>query len=214
VFEVFQNTTPLVEPLSIDEAFLDVTGLRRLRGEPEAIARRLRRDVAEQVGLPISVGLARTKFLAKIASAVAKPDGLTVVPAGTELDFLHPLQVERLWGVGEVTAAALHNARIHTVADVAALSEGELAQLVGSSAGRKLHALAHDTDPRTVQVGRCRGSVGAQHSLGRTTPTASELDVVLLGLVDRVCGRLRVGGRRGRTVTLRLRFDDYRRATR
>src|SRR5699024_5854405 len=147
VFEVFQNTTPLVEPLSIDEAFLDVTGLRRLRGEPEAIARRLRRDVAEQVGLPISVGLARTKFLAKIASAVAKPDGLTVVPAGTELDFLHPLQVERLWGVGEVTAAALHKARCQTVADVAAMSGGVMAQLVGSSAGRMLHALAPDTAP-------------------------------------------------------------------
>ena len=214
VFEVFAQTTPVVEGLSIDEAFLEVGGLRRLRGAPSGIARDLRRDVLDQVGLPISVGVARTKFLAKVASGVAKPDGILVVPTDAELEFLHPLPVERLWGVGTVTSATLRAARIRTVGDLAARGEKGLVSLLGPGVGRHLHDLAHNHDARRVQVGRRRGSVGAQHSLGRTQPSPAELDAVLLALVDRVCRRLRAGGRTSRTVTIRLRFGDFARATR
>ncbi|MFC4021559.1 DNA polymerase IV [Micromonospora sp. GCM10011542] len=214
VFEIFRRTTPLVEGLSIDEAFLDVGGLRRLVGAPVGIADRLRREVREQVGLPITVGVARTKFLAKVASGVAKPDGLLVVAPERERDFLHPLPVERLWGVGPVTAAKLRERRIHTVGDVARLGEAALVSLLGGGAGRHLHALAHHRDPRSVQVGRRRGSMGAQHALGRAPHTSADLDATLAGLVDRVTRRMRAAGRSGRTVTLRLRFGDYARATR
>src|SRR6184192_1978427 len=130
VFAVFEDTTPLVEGLSIDEAFLDVGGLARIAGRPSEIAERLRRQVAEQVGLPITVGVARTKFLAKVASRVAKPDGLLVVPPEHELAFLHPLPVERLWGVGHVTAAKLHGRGIRTVGEVAALDRRILVSLL------------------------------------------------------------------------------------
>src|SRR6266545_261103 len=143
VFAVFDQTTPLVEGLSIDEAFLDVGGLRRIAGTPTEIATRLRRDVLEQVGLPITVGVARTKFLAKVASGVAKPDGLLVVPPDGELAFLHPLPIERLWGVGPVTAARLRALGIATVGEVAGLTEETLVCLLGGAAGRHLHALAH-----------------------------------------------------------------------
>ena len=214
VFEVFRATTPLVEPLSIDEAFLAVGGLRRIAGPPELIAGQLRREVARQVGLPITVGVARTKFLAKIASRVAKPDGLLVVPPEGELAFLHPLPVELLWGVGAVTAGKLHDWGITTVAQVAELSEPSLVSLLGRAAGRQLHALAHNRDPRPVQVGRRRGSIGSQRALGRSRRSAVELDAVLVGLVDRVTRRMRSAGRVGRTVVLRLRFDDFTRATR
>lgn len=214
VFEIFRQTTPLVEGLSIDEAFLDVGGLRRLVGTPADIAQRLRREVRDRVGLPITVGVARTKFLAKVASAVAKPDGLLVVAPDAELAFLHPLPVERLWGVGPVSAAKLRERRIRTVADVARLGEAALVSLLGAGAGRHLHALAHNRDPRTVQVGRRRGSMGAQHALGRAPHTPAELDAILAGLVDRVTRRMRTAGRSGRTVVLRLRFGDYTRATR
>jgi DNA polymerase-4 len=219
VFEVFEHTSPLVEGLSIDEAFLEVGGLRRLVGPPVEIAARLRRDVREQVGLPITVGVARTKFLAKVASAVAKPDGLLVVPPGGELAFLHPLPVERLWGVGKVTAAKLHAKGITTVGEVARLGEVALVGLLGRASGRHLHALAHNHDPRVVQTGRRRRSMGAQRALGRSIPARSprwrgEVDTVLVGLVDRVTGRMRAAGRTGRTVVLRLRFDDFTRVTR
>ncbi|GAA0365648.1 DNA polymerase IV [Micromonospora gifhornensis] len=214
VFEVFRQTTPLVEGLSIDEAFLDVGGLRRLVGPPETIAAGLRRAVREQVGLPITVGVARTKFLAKVASGVAKPDGLLVVAPAGELAFLHPLPVERLWGVGPVTADKLRQHRIRTVGDVARLGEATLVSLLGPGAGRHLHALAHNRDPRPVQVGRRRGSMGAQHALGRSGRRPAELEAILAGLVDRVTRRLRSAARTGRTITLRLRFADYARATR
>ena len=148
VFEVFDDTTPLVEGLSIDEAFLDVRGLERISGTPVEIARRLRRRVLEQVGLPITVGVARTKFLAKVASGVAKPDGLLVVPPDGELEFLHPLPVERLWGVGRVTAEKLHQRGLRTVGQVARLAEGTLVDMLGRASGRQLHALAHNRDPR------------------------------------------------------------------
>jgi DNA polymerase-4 len=214
VFEIFNRTSPLVEGLSIDEAFLDVRGLGEISGTPEEIAVALRREVRENVGLPITVGVARTKFLAKVASAVAKPDGLLIVPAGEELAFLHPLPVERLWGVGRVTAAKLRTRGVLTVADVAALAEDELTGIVGRAAGRQLHALAHNRDPRRVQTGRRRRSIGAQRALGRRARPDDELEAVLIGLVDRVARRLRTARRVCRTVVLRLRFADFSRATR
>jgi DNA polymerase IV len=214
VFEVFRQTTPVVEPLSIDEAFLDVRGMETVSGTPSAIAARLRADVLERVGLPISVGVARTKFLAKVASAVAKPDGLLVVPLDGELAFLHPLPVERLWGVGRVTADKLHGAGITTVGEVALLAETALVSILGQAAGRHLHALAHNQDSRPVQVGRRRRSIGSQRALGRSPTPPDALDAIVLGLVDRVTRRMRVAGRLGRTVVLRLRFDDFSRATR
>jgi DNA polymerase-4 len=213
-FRVFNQTTPLVEGLSIDEAFLDVGGLRRTAGPPADIAVRLRRDVLEQVGLPITVGVARTKFLAKVASGVAKPDGLLVVPPDGELDFLHPLPVERLWGVGRVTAAKLHDRGISTVGQVAKLAEVALVAMLGRAAGRHLHALAHNRDPRPVHVGRRRRSIGSQRALGRRRRSPEEIDEFVIGLVDRVTRRLRAAGRVCRTVMLRFRFDDFSRATR
>ena len=214
VFDVFEDTTPLVEGISIDEAFLDVRGLERLSGSPIEIAVRLRRRVLERVGLPITVGVARTKFLAKVASGVAKPDGLLVVPSDRELAFLHPLPVERLWGVGPVTAAKLHRRGIATVGQVAQLSETTLESLLGRASGRHLHALAHNRDPRPVQVGRRRRSIGSQRALGRSPRSLEAIEAALIGLVDRVTGRLRAAGRVGRTVVLRLRFGDFSRASR
>jgi DNA polymerase-4 len=214
VFAVFDDTTPIVEGLSIDEAFLDVSGLGRVSGTPTEIARQLRAAVRERVGLPITVGVARTKFLAKVASAIAKPDGLLVVPPDEELAFLHPLPVERLWGVGVVTAAKLHERGLRTVAEVAALGEEALVTMLGAGSGRHLFALAHNLDPRPVETGRRRRSIGSQHALGRARTTHADVDAVLVGLVDRVTRRMRAAHRVGRTVTLRLRFDDFTRATR
>lgn len=214
VFALFDDTTPLVEGLSIDEAFLDVRGLERLAGAPETIAARLRRRVLEEVGLPITVGIARTKFLAKVASAVAKPDGLLVVPADDELGFLHPLPVERLWGVGRVTATKLHDRGLRTVGQIAALDEAVLVSLLGRAAGRHIHALAHNRDPRRVRTGVRRRSIGSQRALGRRPRTFEEIDSSVIAIVDRVTRRLRSGGRLCRTVVLRLRFDDFTRATR
>ncbi|MEX1124985.1 MAG: DNA polymerase IV [Acidimicrobiia bacterium] len=214
VFEVFKDTTPMVEGISIDEAFLDVGGLKRVSGSPTEIARRLRRQVLEEVGLPITVGAARTKFLAKVASGVAKPDGLLVVPPESELDFLHPLPVERVWGVGQVTAAKLHDRGISTVGELAQLAEPALVAMLGRASGRHLHALAHNHDPRPLQVGRRRRSIGSQRALGRSLRSPADLDAILIGLVERVTRRMRTAGRVSRTVILRLRFDDFSRATR
>jgi DNA polymerase IV len=214
VFEVFEQTTPLVEGLSIDEAFLDVGGLRRLAGSPTVIADRLRRDVLERVGLPLTVGVARTKFLAKVASGVAKPDGLLVVPPDGELDFLHALPVERLWGVGVKTSAKLRARGITMVRDVALLGEPALVSMLGPAAARHLYALAHNRDPRPVEVGRRRRSMGAQRALGIRPKAAGDIDAALTGLVDRLARRLRSAHRVCRTVILRMRFDDFERATR
>jgi DNA polymerase IV len=214
VFAVFRRTAPLVEALSIDEAFLDVRGLERISGSPAEIAARLRREVRERVGLPITVGVASTKFLAKVASGVAKPDGLLVVPPGRELAFLQPLEVERLWGVGPATASKLREQGIGTVAQVARHGEAALVSMLGRAAGRKLHALAHNRDPRPVRRVRGRRSVGSQCALGRSRRSPDAVDAVLLALVDRVTRRMRSARRSGRTVTLRLRFDDFSRATR
>ncbi|GAC1325079.1 MAG: DNA polymerase IV [Thermoleophilaceae bacterium] len=214
VFEIFRRTSPLVEGLSIDEAFLDVAGMSRFAGTPADIAGRLRREVRECVGLPITVGVARTKFLAKVASGVAKPDGLLVVPPQGELRFLHPLPVERLWGVGRVTAGKLRERGIATVGQVAELGEATLVSMLGQASGRHLHALAHNRDPRPVRAGRRRRSIGAQRALGRSAGSQEPLDATLVALVDRVARRLRAAHRACRTVVLRLRFADFSRATR
>lgn len=214
VFRIFEQMAPEVEALSIDEAFLDVRGLEHISGTPLQIGRMLRDQVREQVGLPITVGVARTKFLAKVASGVAKPDGLLVVEPERELAFLHPLPVERLWGVGRVTAAKLHALGITTVGQVAQLEELQLVGLVGVASGRHLHALAHNRDARRVQSGRRRRSIGAQRALGRRARSTEEVAATLTALVDRVTRRLRTARRTCRTVILRLRFADYSRATR
>ena len=214
VFRVFDDTTPVVEALSIDEAFLDVRGMRRLAGSPVDMAVRLRRDVLERVGLPITVGVARTKFLAKVASGVAKPDGLLVVPPGGELAFLHALPVERLWGVGPTTATKLHELGLRSVGDVASVPESTLVSILGVAVGRQLHALAHNRDPRPVEARRRRRSMGAQRALGLRRYGDDEVDPSLVALVERVTRRMRTAGRVGRTVVVRLRFGDYTRATR
>ncbi|WP_133853873.1 DNA polymerase IV [Labedaea rhizosphaerae] len=214
VFKVFEQTTPLVEGLSIDEAFLDVGGLAKIAGSPSTIAARLRAQVAREVGLPITVGVARTKFLAKVASRVAKPDGLLVVPHDGELEFLHPLPVGHLWGVGKVTEEKLRERGITTVRQVAELGESYLVSVLGRGVGRHLFALAHNRDPRPVQVGRRRRSMGAQRALGSRPRQPAELDDILTGLIDKLARRLRGANRVCRTVTLRLRFHDFTRATR
>lgn len=214
VYRVFEDASPLVEGLSIDEAFLDVRGLEHISGTPVEIGGRLRRAVRERVGLPITVGVARTKFLAKVASGVAKPDGLLVVPPDRELAFLHPLPVEQLWGVGAVTAQKLRARGIVTVGEVARTGEAALVAMLGRASGRHLHALAQNRDPRPVRPGRRRGSIGAQRALGRFPRSIAEIDASLVALVDRVTRRMRAAGRAGRTVVLRLRFADFARATR
>ena len=214
LYAVFDDTTPLVEGLSIDEAFLDVRGMERIAGTPVEIAVRLRLQVRERVGLPVSVGIARTRFLAKVASALAKPDGLLVVPLAGELEFLHPLPVERVWGVGRVTATKLRTCGIATVGELARVDEPVLSALLGRAAARHLHALANNVDSRSVRPRRRRRSIGAQRALGRRCRSQEELDADLVALVDRITRRLRASRRVGRTVVLRLRFADFSRASR
>jgi DNA polymerase-4 len=214
VFAIFRDTTPFVEGLSIDEAFLEVGGLRRIAGTPEQIAVRLRQRVRAEVGLAISVGIARTKFLAKVASAVSKPDGMLLVEPEREQAFLHPLPVERLWGVGKVTAEKLHRLGIHTVGELADLEEATAERLLGRASGAHLHALARLRDPRPVEPTRRRGSIGSQRALGNRPRSADELDLMLTQIVDRLARRLREGDRVCRTVVLRLRFGDFAKATR
>ena len=185
-----------------------------MSGSPVEIAVRLRARVRDEVGLPITVGVARTKFLAKVASGVAKPDGLRVVPVEGELDFLHPLPVQKLWGVGAKTAAKLAERGIFTVGEVAALEPASLVAMLGRNSGRHLHALAHNRDPRAVQVGRRRRSIGAQRAMGLRRYELGDIDATLINLVDKTARRLRAAGRLCRTVVLRLRFGDYTRATR
>jgi DNA polymerase-4 len=215
VFAIFADTSPRVEGISIDEAFLDVGGLTHVSGSPVEIAVRLRGAVRDQVGLAITVGAARTKFLAKVASGVAKPDGLLYVPPEGELGFLHPLPVQRLWGVGRVTAAKLHERGVFTVGEVAGLEPRALVAMLGPASGHHLYALAHNRDPRPVVVGRRRGSIGSQRALGtRRRLAPEEIDATLVAIADRVCRRLRKARRVCRTVILRLRFEDFSRITR
>jgi DNA polymerase-4 len=214
LYALFEDTTPLVEGLSIDEAFLDVRGMERIAGTPLEIAVRLREAARERVGLPLSVGIARTKHLAKIASAVSKPDGLLLVPPERELAFLHALPVGRVWGIGPATATRLHRIGIATVGQLAQFPESALAMVIGRAAARQLHALANNRDPRPVRRRPRRRSIGSQHAFGRRDLSPAELDADLVAIVDRVTRRLRAARRVGRTVVLRLRFDDYTRATR
>src|SRR3954447_14388823 len=214
VFEIFKDTAPVVEAMSIDEAFLDVSGLERISGTPAEIGARLRRRVRERVGLPLSVGVARTKHLAKVASGAAKPDGLLVVPPDGEEAFLHPLPVEALWGVGPKTAEKLHARGIRTVGQLARHSEASLVSMLGRASGRHAHALANNRDPRRVERTRGRRSVGWQCALGRAPKSWESLDATLIALCDRVTRRMRAKGRAGRTVVLRLRFGDFTRVTR
>ncbi len=214
LFEVFEDTAPAVEGLSLEEAFLDVRGLERISGTAPEIARTLRRRVRDDVGLPISVGVAANKLIAKMASRAAKPDGMLVVEPGRELEFLHPIPVEKLWGVGESTAARLHARGLMTVGDIARAPEGGLIALLGRHAGAHLHGVANGRDRRRVRSGRRRRTFGAQRALGRGPHPPAEVEAALAGLVDRVTRRMRTGGRVGRTVILRLRFDDFTRATR
>jgi len=214
VYEVFRETSPVVEAISIDEAFLDVRGLEHISGTPREIAVKLRRDVLEQVGLPISVGVARTKFLAKVASGACKPDGLLVVPADGEADFLHPLPIERLWGVGKVTAQKLHSMGIKTVGDISRCPESALVAALGQNAGRRLLDLANNRDPRDVTPREPRRSIGAQSAFPSGSRTIEEVDALAAGLVDRISRRLRKAGKVCRTITVGFRFDDFSRATR
>ncbi|WP_311258622.1 DNA polymerase IV [Microbacterium sp. WCS2018Hpa-9] len=214
VFAIFRDTTPLVEGLSIDEAFLEVGGLRRIVGTPEEVAVRLRERVRTEVGLAISVGVARTKFLAKVASAVSKPDGLLVVEPDREEEFLLPLPVERLWGVGAVTAEKLQRYGIRTVGQLAELESSSAERMLGKAVGAHLHALARLRDPRPVDTTRRRGSIGSQRALGKGPRSAEELDLTLTQIVDRLARRLRDGDRVCRSVVLRLRFGDFAKATR
>jgi DNA polymerase IV len=214
LFEVFEQTAPLVEGLSLEEAFLDVSGLERISGTPRQIAERLRRRVREDVGLAVTVGIARTKVLAKMASNAAKPDGLLVIAPSEEADFLRPLPVEALWGVGEATAEKLHALGIHTVGELGRRDEAELRLFLGSHAARHLHAIAHNRDPRRVRRGRRRRSIGSQSAFAGASKSRADLDALLVALVDRVAQRVRAANRAGRTVTLRLRFGDFSRASR
>jgi DNA polymerase-4 len=211
---VLGDYTPLVERISIDEAFADVAGCEHLFGAPEEIARKVRARVREEVGLPISVGVARTKHLAKIASQAAKPDGLLVVAPETELAFLHDLPVEMMWGVGPATKARLAEAGITTIGELARTSEGALERLVGPAAGEKFAALAWNRDPRAIVTHRRAVSAGAQSALGRRPATEEVFRPTLRHLADRIGSRLRDKSRAGRTVTARVRFADMRSVTR
>jgi DNA polymerase-4 len=214
VFEIFERFTPQVEPLSIDEGFLDVGGARRLFGSPRRIGSALRAAVRAETGLAVSVGAANTKFLAKVASRLAKPDGMIVVEPGDEIEFLHALPVEALWGVGPATASRLARYGITTVHDIASLPAASLKRWLGPGLGSHIGALAQNRDPRPVEPRRGAGSVGSQRTFARSSHDADLRDAVLLDLADRVGRRLRAKGRSGRRITVRIRYADFEEATR
>src|SRR5436305_1768040 len=212
--KVVNDFTPLVERISIDEAFADVAGCTHLFGPPAEIARAIRHRVRAELGLPISVGVARTKHLAKIASQVAKPDGLVVVDPDTELEFLHHLPVDLMWGVGPATKARLAEIGVETIGQLAKTPEWSLERLLGSAAGEKLAALACNRDPREIKTHRRARSAGAQSAIGRKPAEPRVFRPTLFHLADRVAARLRAKSRPGRTVTVRVRFADLRAVTR
>lgn len=214
VYGIFNDTAPVVEGISIDEAFLEVGGMEHISGTPPEIAAGLRRRVLAEAGLPISVGVARTRFLAKVASAASKPDGLLVVEPDRETAFLHPLPIEALWGVGRVTTAKLNGVGIHKVGDVARTSRVRLASVVGDSPAGHLLDLAHGRDRRQVAPRERRKSIGAQSAFRRGSRDPGEVDSLAAALVDRTARRLREAARACRTVTLGLRFGDFSRASR
>lgn len=212
--EVMKDFTPDVERISIDEAFMDVTGSVHLFGSPEVIAESLRRRVRTELGLPVSVGVARTKHLAKVASQVAKPDGLVVVEPDRESQFLSPLPVGLIWGVGPATKARLAAQGVHTIGQLAAIEKKSLQAVVGKAAGAKLSDLASNLDPRRVQSGRRAVSVGAQSAMGRRPATVDAAAVTVDYLADRIATRLRKAGRAGRTISVRIRFLELRSVSR
>jgi len=214
VMDVFSCFTPSVERISIDEAFLDVSGASRLFGAPTSIALEIRRRVREEIGLPLSVGVAQSKHLAKVASQVAKPDGMVVVAPGHEEEFLHDLPVSLIWGVGPATAARLASAGIHTVGQLAAVPDGFARHLVGERAGQRMAALANNVDPRKVGPARPASSMGAQAALGRQRATPELVRSTLGYLADRVASRMRAAKCAARTVTVRVRFPGLRSVTR
>lgn len=209
VFEVFERHSPVVEGISIDEAFLDVGGMEHFNGSPREIGEALRRDVRDSVGLAVTVGIASAKFIAKIASGFAKPDGLLVVEPGTELDFLHPLDIERLWGVGRVTSEKLRARGIHRIGDIADYGQERLEPVIGKAAAAKFTELANGRDPRSVQPRQRRKSIGAQRAVPNRPYSSEEIDRFLSGLVEKAAPRLRGNSRSPRTVVLGLRFADF-----
>ena len=211
---IIGDFTPLVERISIDEAFADVAGCTHLFGPPAEIARTIRHRVRTELGLPISVGIARTKHLAKIASQVAKPDGLVAVDPSTELEFLHNLPVELLWGVGPAAKVRLAEIGVHTIGQLAKTPGWSLDQLLGRAAGEKLAALAWNRDPREIERRRRARSAGAQSALGKRPAVEEVFRPTLCHLADRIATRLRVKSLSGRTVTVRVRFADLRSITR
>ncbi len=214
VMSVFHDFTPRVERVSIDEAFLDVAGAVHLFGEPTEIAAAIRRRVRDEIGLPLSVGVARTKHLAKVASQVAKPDGLVAVAPADERDFLDPLPIRLIWGVGATTERRLHEAGIFTIGQLAEAGSPILGNLLGRATGAKLSALSANVDERAVQTPARSKSMGAQAALGRRTATPELIRETLGYLADRVAGRLRKANLAGRTVTVRIRFPQLRSVTR
>lgn len=214
VYEIFNDTAPVVEGISIDEAFLDVTGMEHIAGSPAEIAAGLRRRVLEEAKLPISVGVARTKFLAKVASGAAKPDGLLVIEPDAEVDFLHPLPIQALWGVGKVTTRKLNEMGVRKVGDLASTSRVILASAVGESSADHLLDLANGRDPRRVKPRERRKSIGAQSAFPRGSRSGDQIDSLAAALVDRTSKRLREAGRACRTVTISMRFGDFSRSTR
>jgi DNA polymerase-4 len=209
VMAILRDVTPLVEQLSIDEAFLDVAGIQRRHGRGADIARLLRARVRDEAGLAASVGVATTKFVAKLASDLAKPDGMLEVTPGTELAFLHPLSVRRLWGVGPATLRKLEAIGVHTIGDVAALPESILVAAVGAAHGRHLSALSQNRDERAVQTSRATKSIGAEETFPRDLKTVADVERELTRLCDKVAGRLRRAGVEARTVTLKARYGNF-----
>ena len=214
VFSIFESFTPEIEPLSIDEAFLDVSGSLHLFGDPLTIANRIRAEVRGQTGLAVSVGGSTRKFLSKIASQVAKPDGVIIVAVGTELEFLHPLDVSYLWGVGPVTRRKLSELGIETIGDIANTPYDSLVAMLGSGAAYHLGALSNNQDPRSVSTTRKAKSVGAQSAMRSQIRTMEELRPMLQRLIDKVAARLRKKNRTARTITIRVRFGDLSSVTR
>jgi DNA polymerase-4 len=214
VMAVLRSVTPLVEPISMDEAFLDVRGARRLHGDGPTIARRLRERIRAETGLTASVGVASTKMLAKIVSDLAKPDGLVVVEPGRELDVLHPLPVERLWGVGPATQRRLARFGVTTIGDLAALPQATLVAALGSAQGTHLHELAWNRDPRAVEPEREMKSIGHEETFPRDLVDRRALEHEIVRLSDKVAGRLRAAHRVARTVQLKLRYSDFSTITR
>jgi DNA polymerase-4 len=214
VVAVFHDFTPRVERVSIDEAFLDVAGAVHLFGAPTEIAAAVRRRVRDEIGLPLSVGVARTKHLAKVASQVAKPDGVVAVDPAGERAFLDPLPIRLIWGVGPTTERRLHEAGIHTIGQLADTGSPILERLLGQTTGAKLIALSANIDARTVQTPARSKSMGAQAALGRRRATPELIRETFGYLVDRVAGRLRKENLAGRTVTVRVRFVHLRSVTR